>query len=119
PLLATSPFFFMSPLSSIPPPLPYISPLSLHDALPIYIDILPPLQYAGAAWTVATPYYNPDFWVNRLPYQSSASRQIYRRLKRVLDRKSTRLNSSHVKISYAVFCLKNKTLLEKSDMLKQ
>src|SRR5690606_40522017 len=28
---------------------------------------------------------------------------------RQLDRKSTRLNSSHVKISYAVFCLKKKT----------
>src|SRR5690606_40529941 len=28
---------------------------------------------------------------------------------RARDRKSTRLNSSHVKISYAVFCLKNKT----------
>src|SRR5207249_9620468 len=27
---------------------------------------------------------------------------------RVLDRKSTRLNSSHVSISYAVFCLKKK-----------
>src|SRR5256885_7346784 len=27
------------------------------------------------------------------------------------DRKSTRLNSSHLVISYAVFCLKNKTLL--------
>src|SRR5690606_39513226 len=26
-----------------------------------------------------------------------------------IDRKSTRLNSSHVKISYAVFCLKKKT----------
>src|SRR5436309_12691385 len=26
------------------------------------------------------------------------------------DRKSTRLNSSHVKISYAVFCLKNKSV---------
>src|SRR5690606_41075373 len=26
----------------------------------------------------------------------------------LLDRKSTRLNSSHVKISYAVFCLKKK-----------
>src|SRR5690349_23182795 len=26
------------------------------------------------------------------------------------DRKSTRLNSSHVEISYAVFCLKKKTL---------
>src|SRR5690606_41397987 len=28
---------------------------------------------------------------------------------RGIDRKSTRLNSSHVKISYAVFCLKKKT----------
>src|SRR5690606_40574691 len=28
-----------------------------------------------------------------------------------LDRKSTRLNSSHVKISYAVFCLKKKSNL--------
>src|SRR5690606_18746016 len=32
------------------------------------------------------------------------------RLQRVQDRKSTRLNSSHVKISYAVFCLKKKKL---------
>src|SRR5690349_23159536 len=29
-----------------------------------------------------------------------------------LDRKSTRLNSSHVEISYAVFCLKKKTTKE-------
>src|SRR5437868_12161739 len=29
----------------------------------------------------------------------------------VLDRKSTRLNSSHVSISYAVFCLKKKTVM--------
>src|SRR5436305_6110967 len=28
-----------------------------------------------------------------------------------LDRKSTRLNSSHVRISYAVFCLKKKNLI--------
>src|SRR5690606_41627641 len=28
----------------------------------------------------------------------------------ILDRKSTRLNSSHVKISYAVFCLKKKNI---------
>src|SRR5690625_5702939 len=28
-----------------------------------------------------------------------------------VDRKSTRLNSSHVAISYAVFCLKKKTLM--------
>src|SRR5690606_41223632 len=31
-----------------------------------------------------------------------------RRIRRQRDRKSTRLNSSHVKISYAVFCLKKK-----------
>src|SRR3712207_7794086 len=30
---------------------------------------------------------------------------------RVLDRKSTRLNSSHANISYAVFCLKKKNIL--------
>src|SRR5690606_42064867 len=29
---------------------------------------------------------------------------------RIVDRKSTRLNSSHVKISYAVFCLKKKKI---------
>src|SRR2546430_11599773 len=29
---------------------------------------------------------------------------------RFLDRKSTRLNSSHSQISYAVFCLKNKKM---------
>src|SRR3712207_7640856 len=28
----------------------------------------------------------------------------------ILDRKSTRLNSSHANISYAVFCLKKKTV---------
>src|SRR5207249_12280248 len=32
------------------------------------------------------------------------------RVPEVRDRKSTRLNSSHVSISYAVFCLKKKTL---------
>src|SRR5699024_12649988 len=31
------------------------------------------------------------------------------RLAQLPDRKSTRLNSSHVSISYAVFCLKNKS----------
>src|SRR5438874_5838664 len=31
-----------------------------------------------------------------------------------LDRKSTRLNSSHVEISYAVFCLKKKKKLKKT-----
>src|SRR5690606_40347779 len=33
------------------------------------------------------------------------------------DRKSTRLNSSHVKISYAVFCLKKKTNMSVSNTI--
>src|SRR5256885_11519983 len=33
----------------------------------------------------------------------------------LVDRKSTRLNSSHLVISYAVFCLKNKTKSAKSS----
>src|SRR5436309_5976575 len=35
------------------------------------------------------------------------------------DRKSTRLNSSHVKISYAVFCLKKKNPRETSPLARQ
>src|SRR5437667_4181485 len=34
--------------------------------------------------------------------------------RRARDRKSTRLNSSHITISYAVFCLKKKTAIEKA-----
>src|SRR3712207_8454084 len=34
--------------------------------------------------------------------------EVGRRLQRLPDRKSTRLNSSHANISYAVFCLKKK-----------
>src|SRR2546422_11629432 len=58
--------------------------LSLHDALPICINVDWPsrLNDAGYQWP----------W-------SAASPQ---------DRKSTRLNSSHGYISYAVFCLKKK-----------
>src|SRR5438067_3698598 len=36
-----------------------------------------------------------------------------------LDRKSTRLNSSHVSISYAVFCLKKKKKKKKTTNSKQ
>src|SRR5690349_24009845 len=35
----------------------------------------------------------------------------------VVDRKSTRLNSSHVEISYAVFCLKKKKIKKQSKTL--
>src|SRR5690349_22048490 len=35
------------------------------------------------------------------------------------DRKSTRLNSSHVEISYAVFCLKKKTIMSRFLIARQ
>src|SRR5438874_7588058 len=38
----------------------------------------------------------------------AAARHAHPVLARLRDRKSTRLNSSHVEISYAVFCLKKK-----------
>src|SRR5690625_967692 len=46
---------------------------------------------------------------NRQEMQNSfESAAVHKSLRGVEDRKSTRLNSSHVAISYAVFCLKKK-----------
>src|SRR5690606_13395603 len=43
-----------------------------------------------------------------------ADKEVAWKLKKEhIDRKSTRLNSSHVKISYAVFCLKKKNAIER------
>src|SRR5690554_8218899 len=63
--------------------------LSLHDALPISI-----LMDDGMVVV-----YNKGFESARLKELILLFPQ---------DRKSTRLNSSHVRISYAVFCLKKK-----------
>src|SRR2546427_9513483 len=59
--------------------------LSLHDALPIYFTPSTPSAHDTAV--------------------SANSRSTCASLR---DRKSTRLNSSHSQISYAVFCLKKK-----------
>src|SRR5690625_6733687 len=45
------------------------------------------------------------------PFASWQERELFL----YLDRKSTRLNSSHVAISYAVFCLKTKTPTSRSS----
>src|SRR5256885_6632617 len=64
--------------------------LSLHDALPIFrISKSLPCQVDGSP-------------------QSSCSSIMASKHFRSADRKSTRLNSSHLVISYAVFCLKKK-----------
>src|SRR5688572_32458630 len=46
-----------------------------------------------------------------------STRQASKKKPRTLDRKSTRLNSSHSQISYAVFCLKKKK--KKKHTIKQ
>src|SRR5690606_41337690 len=78
-------FFFNDPATT------EIYTLSLHDALPIS---QPPRELDGGG----------RHRQGRCPLDR-AGRWRARDLR---DRKSTRLNSSHVKISYAVFCLKKK-----------
>src|SRR5690625_6773337 len=69
--------------------------LSLHDALPIFDRGRP----------------------RRLRGRTSRRRTVAGRpLRRRRDRKSTRLNSSHVAISYAVFCLKKKKITSMGDI---
>src|SRR5690242_20967510 len=56
-----------------------------------------------------------------LPLQSNGNFPAARKYVRKLaarDRKSTRLNSSHMSISYAVFCLKKKTS-RKTELLQR
>src|SRR5256885_17214080 len=66
--------------------------LSLHDALPICLAVR------------AAEHGHGRVGVGHLAQLGSDARQG-----RQQDRKSTRLNSSHLVISYAVFCLKKKT----------
>src|SRR5688572_31966041 len=83
-------FFFNAPAP------PEIYTLSLHDALPILVTAIPRARAAArSTWSVPAP---------KLAISLSASPACPIRA----DRKSTRLNSSHSQISYAVFCLKKK-----------
>src|SRR5690349_23473217 len=78
--------------------------LSLHDALPIWRPRTRPRRGRHVLR-----------WRRRSTMSPRPSRSACRgealaraRPRRAGDRKSTRLNSSHVEISYAVFCLKKK-----------
>src|SRR5256885_15963589 len=68
--------------------------LSLHDALPIYTQIK---DIASLKAEIASL---------KARQKAVEDLQIDRNVP--VDRKSTRLNSSHLVISYAVFCLKKK-----------
>src|SRR5690554_7436773 len=47
-----------------------------------------------------------NYWLDKFDIQAWRKLRIEELSKGMADRKSTRLNSSHVRISYAVFCLK-------------
>src|SRR5438445_5198358 len=72
--------------------------LSLHDALPIFRHGDPGDPPSDAA--IHGNNYYPAYPIGSIDPNVAA---------RAGDRKSTRLNSSHANISYAVFCLKKKT----------
>src|SRR5690625_7566807 len=86
-------FLSLFPFSDTPPTEIYT--LSLHDALPI--SAISPFAGAG---TGAGGEIRDEGAVGRGSKPKAGLTG--------LDRKSTRLNSSHVAISYAVFCLKKK-----------
>src|SRR5690242_20770548 len=89
--------------------------LSLHDALPIskarMIHCAPP---ASAAATSATSNRNMSM---QTPAEQELAALIVSSLNLEKDRKSTRLNSSHMSISYAVFCLKKRKFSQKGFKL--
>src|SRR5256885_12693342 len=73
--------------------------LSLHDALPIcYVEQRLPDRHLRVQDFASHDFVGQDLATGR----QDASNQW------LADRKSTRLNSSHLVISYAVFCLKKK-----------
>src|SRR3712207_9170057 len=80
-----------------------IYPLPLHDALPIS------RPSAGAADRGAALGRSRSAGASRRSARRAAAPRIRpARPSGSADRKSTRLNSSHANISYAVFCLKKK-----------
>src|SRR3712207_9549262 len=76
--------------------------LSLHDALPIFIAKLIH-RYFGVP--IGKTLLILDFII--LSFVAFLFGQLIF-MYTLIDRKSTRLNSSHANISYAVFCLKKK-----------
>src|SRR5207249_10598491 len=104
-------------LYGAPGPTP-VTPLSLHDALPIskngklnggpqMVEVSRDgrrVYFTNSLYGAIDPQFYPegiDGWMVKLDAGPAGGIAFDPK-----DRKSTRLNSSHVSISYAVFCLK-------------
>src|SRR5256886_8754961 len=118
-------FFFNDPAT------PEIYPLPLHDALPISrvlladaitdylgrnasrIRSIKEWSRLGHKWSEA-----PETKGKTLDEVRPSDIERYRERRRQEDRKSTRLNSSHSQISYAVFCCKKKRASGQLQMVR-
>src|SRR5207249_12298563 len=100
-------FFF----NATPPP--EIYPLSLHDALPISGPAHTVIYSCAVSNSRGSGCFGSGHWSrwHATPDSHATSTSG--------DRKSTRLNSSHVSISYAVFCLKKKKKINQMIDLTQ
>src|SRR5690348_18062663 len=87
-------FFFFTATAT-----PEIYTLSLHDALPIFYQVNAFNRFEACRFGLRGAIVDPF---------ERSKRTIGEDILSAVDRKSTRLNSSHPSISYAVFCLKKK-----------
>src|SRR5690606_41857268 len=100
-------------------PTPMLHALSLHDALPIYLlsffrrdipRIIPSFvgEISKRKFTIELRFFVLEIFSNLANFcrGQDMTFELSNSAFYSQDRKSTRLNSSHVKISYAVFCLK-------------
>src|SRR5947207_5975175 len=92
PISSSSSFFFNTTSTT------EIYTLSLHDALPI-------CKRCTDATSLDVENGSP---ATTCPIEPREAKVVVKIHMHTLDRKSTRLNSSHTVISYAVFCLKKK-----------
>src|SRR5699024_12554443 len=99
-LLAHLPTHSSFSLTARPPPCPPLFPYTT-----LFRSVAGKTGTSSNYWNRwfcgTTPYYTAAVWTG---YDMPEQMYFYGK-----DRKSTRLNSSHVSISYAVFCLKKKS----------
>src|SRR3712207_7411272 len=81
--------------------------LSLHDALPISIEPIA-ARLGVSTDALRMRLRRVDDRIARALAEGTLTGAASPQAQQALDRKSTRLNSSHANISYAVFCLKKK-----------
>src|SRR5258707_2411141 len=94
-----------------------IYPLSLHDALPIpnsnFLLETEKGRYFLTIYEARTDPADLPFFLGLLSWLAAQGFPSATQ-----DRKSTRLNSSHANISYAVFCLKKKDYTHQTSPLR-